>query len=62
MTDEEAAAAARAIPNVENLTTKQDLAELKSDIAVLKFAVFGVLIPLQLGVLGLLIKLAFFPT
>ncbi len=30
--DEEAAAAARAIPDVKNLATKQDLAELKTEL------------------------------
>ena len=56
-----AKAAAAAIPIAKDLATKQDLAnvkaELKSDIAVLKFAVF------TFGpvILGLLIKLVFFP-
>ena len=53
----EAKAAAAAIPVGEHLATKEDIAELKAEIAGLKVAIFlfGPLI------LGLLIKLVFFP-
>ena len=63
---EQAKAAAAAIPagrdmatkqDIANMATKQDIAELKQDIAVLKFAVFTFL-PL---ILALLAKLVFFP-
>ena len=52
-----AKAAAAAIPVGEHLATKEDIAELKAEIAALKVAIFmfGPLI------LGLLIKLVFFP-
>ena len=52
-----AKAAAAAIPVGEHLATKGDIAELKAEIAALKVAIFmfGPLI------LGLLIKLVFFP-
>ena len=61
--EEKAKAAAGAIPVGEQLATKadlapkQDIADLKAEIAVLKFAVFtfGPLI------LALLVKLVFFP-
>ena len=66
--EEEARAAASAIPVAKDLATKQDIvavkqdlaalrAELKQNIAVLKFAVFT-FCPI---ILGLLIKLVFFP-
>ncbi len=55
--EEEARAAASAIPIAKDLATKQDIAELKQDIAVLKFAVFTFL-PLMLA---LLVKMVFFP-
>ena len=55
--EEEACAAASAIPIAKELATKQDIAELKQDIAVLKFAVFTFL-PLMLA---LLVKMVFFP-
>ena len=66
--EEEACAAASAIPIAKDLATKQDItelrselkqdiAELKQDIAVLKFAVFTFL-PLMLA---LLVKMVFFP-
>ena len=55
--EEEACAAASAIPIAKDLATKQDITELKQDIAVLKFAVFTFL-PLMLA---LLVKMAFFP-
>ena len=52
-----AKAAAAAIPVGEHLATKEDIAELKAEIAGLKVAIFmfGPLI------LALLIKLVFFP-
>ena len=54
---EKARAAAGAIPVGQQLATNQDSADLKAEIAVLKFAVFtfGPLI------LALLVKLVFFP-
>lgn len=54
---EKARAAAGAIPVGQQLATKQDIADLKAEIAVLKFAMFtfGPLI------LALLLKLVFFP-
>ena len=55
--EEEACAAASAIPIAKDLATKQDITELKQDIAVLKFAVFTFL-PLMLA---LLVKMVFFP-
>ena len=67
-TERKARAAAAAIPMVENLATKQDLAEiraeikedisvLKRDVAVLKLAVFS-FFP---TIVALLVKLVFFP-
>ena len=60
----QARAAAAAIPFPDNLATKQDNLELKADIAaikaeiaVLKFAIFT-FFPI---VIGLLVKIAFFP-
>ena len=57
----QARAAAAAIPIQDHLATKQDLAELKADlkaeIAVLKFAIFA-FFPITVG---LLLKIAFFP-
>lgn len=55
--EDKACAAASAIPAAKDLATKQDIAELRRDIAVLRFAVFtfGPLI------LALLVKLVFFP-
>ena len=59
--EDKARAAASAIPAAKDLATKQDIAELRSelkqDIAILRFAVFtfGPLI------LALLVKLVFFP-
>ena len=53
----QARAAAAAIPIQDNLATKQDLAELKAETAVLKFAIFT-FFPITIG---LLLKLAFFP-
>ena len=55
--EDKARAAASAIPAAQDLATKQDIAELRRDIAVLRFAVFtfGPLI------LALLVKLVFFP-
>ena len=55
--EEKAKAAAGAIPIGQQLATKQDIADLKAEIAVLKFAIFtfGPLI------LALLVKLVFFP-
>ena len=59
--EEQARAAAAAIPLQGNVATKQDLlelkAELKTEIAVLKFANFT-FFPI---VIGLLVKIAFFP-
>ncbi len=59
--EEQARAAAAAIPLQGNVATKQDLlelkAELKTEIAVLKFASFT-FFPI---VIGLLVKIAFFP-
>ena len=59
--EEQARAAAAAIPIQDNLATRQDLlelkAELKAEIAVLKFAIFTSF-PI---VIGLLVKIAFFP-
>lgn len=59
--ENQARAAAAAIPIQDNLATRQDLlelkAELKAEIAVLKFAIFT-FFPI---VLGLLVKIAFFP-
>ena len=58
--EEQARAAAAAIPLQGNVATKQDLlelkAELKTEIAVLKFANFT-FFPI---VIGLLVKIAFF--
>lgn len=67
-TEEKARAAAGAIPMVDNLASKQDLAELKAelkgdiavvkrDVAVLKLAVFSFLPT----IVALLVKLVFFP-
>jgi hypothetical protein len=57
----QARAAAGAIPIQDNVATRQDLAELKAElkteIGVLKFAVFT-FFPI---VIGLLVKIAFFP-
>ena len=57
----EARAAAAAIPIQDNVATRQDLselkAELKTEITVLKFAIFT-FFPI---VIGLLVKVAFFP-
>lgn len=53
----QARAAAAAIPIQDNLATKQDLAELKAEIAVVKFANFT-FFPITIG---LLVKIAFFP-
>ncbi len=55
--EEKVKAAAGAIPIGQQLATKQDIADLKAEIAVLKFAnfTFGPLI------LALLVKLVFFP-
>ena len=55
--EEKAKAAAGAIPIGQQLATKQDIADLKAEISVLKFAIFtfGPLI------LALLVKLVFFP-
>ena len=39
---------------------RQDIAELRTEIAVFKFAVFGILIPLQLAIFILVVKLVFF--
>ena len=55
--EEQARAAAAAIPIQDNLATRQDLAELKAEIAVLKFAIFT-FFPITIG---LLLKIAFFP-
>ena len=55
--EDQARAAAAAIPIQDNLATKQDLAELKAEIAVLKFAIFT-FFPITIG---LLVKIAFFP-
>ena len=59
--EDQARAAAAAIPIQNNLATKQDLvelrAELKAEIAVLKFAIFT-FFPITIG---LLVKIAFFP-
>ena len=54
---EKARAAAGAVPVGQQLATKQDIADLKAEIAVLRFAgfTFGPLI------LALLVKLVFFP-
>ena len=52
-----AKAAAAAIPVGEQMATKADIAELKAEIAGLKVAIFAIG-PL---ILGLLIKLVFFP-
>lgn len=68
--DEEAASAARAIPNVENLATKQDLtevrAELKQEIAELRAEIRSEfrIIKFVYGpaVLIMLAKLVFFPS
>lgn len=58
--ENQARAAAAAIPIQGNLASRQDLlelkAELKAEIAVLKFAIFT-FFPI---VLGLLVKIAFF--
>ena len=70
--DDKAKAAAAAIPIARDLATKQDIAELraelthdiadlKKDVEVLKLAVFRLLFPIMLVMLGLLIKAAFFP-
>ena len=53
----QARAAAAAIPIQANLATQQDIAELKAEIAVLKFAIFT-FFPITIG---LLLKLVFFP-
>lgn len=52
-----AKAAAGAIPLGQHLASKEDIAELKRDIAVLRFAVFT----FGPAILALLIKLVFFP-
>ena len=54
---EKAKAAAGVIPIGQQLATKQDIADLKAEIAVLKFATFT-FSPL---ILALLVKLVFFP-
>ena len=57
----QARAAAAAVPIQDHLATRQDLTELKADlkaeIAVLKFAIFT-FFPITVG---LLLKIAFFP-
>lgn len=57
----QARAAAAAIPIQDNLATRQDLlelkTELKAEIAVLKFAIFT-FFPVTIG---LLVRIAFFP-
>ena len=57
----QARAAAAAIPIQDNVATKEDLSELKAELktetAVLKFAIFT-FFPI---VIGLLVKIAFFP-
>ena len=69
VSDSSAQAAASAIPAAEDLATKQDLAEVKTgleqriaevkqDVAVLKFAVFS----FGPVIVGLLVKLVFFPS
>lgn len=55
--ENQARAAAAAIPVLDNLATKADIAELKTEIAVLRFAMFT-FFPI---VIGLLVKIAFFP-
>ncbi len=55
--EDQARAAAAAIPIQDNLATRQDLLELKAEIAVLKFAIFT-FFPITIG---LLVKIAFFP-
>ncbi|MDE0035135.1 MAG: hypothetical protein OXU75_18670 [Deltaproteobacteria bacterium] len=63
-TEEKAKAAAGAIPMVETLATKQDLAELKAeikdDIAVLKRDMAVLKLAFAPAVLALLVKLVFF--
>lgn len=70
--DDKAKAAAAAIPIARDLATKQDIAELRAELThdiadlkkyveVLKLAVFRLLFPIMLVMLGLLIKAAFFP-
>ncbi|MDE0356080.1 MAG: hypothetical protein OXK20_10475 [Deltaproteobacteria bacterium] len=64
-TEGKAKAAAGAIPMVETLATKQDLAELKAelkdDIAVLKRDMALLKLAFAPAVLALLVKLVFFP-
>ena len=59
--EEKARAGAVDIPVGQNLATKEDLlkaiGEVKTDLAVLKFAVFT----FGAAILGLLVKLVFFP-
>ena len=59
--EETARAGAVDIPVAQNLATKEDLlkaiGEVKTDLAVLKFAVFI----FGAAILGLLVKLVFFP-
>ena len=59
--EETARAGAVDIPVAQNLATKEDLlqaiGEVKTDLAVLKFAVFT----FGAAILGLLVKLVFFP-
>ena len=59
--ENQARAAAAAIPIQDNLATRHDLlelkAELKAQIAILKFAIFT-FFPITIG---LLLKIAFFP-
>ena len=55
--DDKAKAAAGAIPVAKDLATRQDIGDVKQDIAVLKFAVFA----FGPVIVGLLVKLVFFP-
>ena len=54
---DKAKAAAAAVPSVERLATKEDIAKLDKRVAVLSLAVFS----LQPAILALLVKLVFFP-
>ena len=62
--EEQARAAAAAVPIQDNLATRQgilkpreEIATIKADVAVLKFAIFT-FFPITIG---LLVKIAFFP-
>ena len=66
--EQKAKAAAAAIPLGDNLATKKDIADLRLDMAgmrkdidFLRLFVFRFLLPVQLLIVGLAVKAAFFP-